>query len=198
MKRILLFVLFAFAVQSASAQDYIVKINGEEIFARVLEITLQEVIYQQPADSLKEITERIPRSEVFMVRFANGTREVFGENLPEAQVTEVLRTSDEMYMLGKQDALKYYKGTGAMWGSAASSLIWPYGYAGSLAIGLTRPKAQNHPVSDYNLLTDPHYVRGYEDQAKKKKGRKALAGAGIGTVAIFGTVLYILSTVGHM
>lgn len=82
-----------------------------------------------------------------------------------------------------------------MWGSAATSaLLFPYGYAGSAIIGLTHPRAHRNQVSDMALLSYPEYVRGYEEQAKRKKGTKALAGAGIGTGVVLGAVILILST----
>ena len=195
MKKRLLVFLFSLALSVAFAQDRIVKVNGEEMLARVLEITLEEILYRQP-DSLLVDTLRVPVTEVFMVRFENGAKEVFAQNLPEnkAGAEEVL-SSTQYYLLGRQDAIRYYKGTGTLWGSAASSaLLFPYGYAGSALLGLTPPKARKNTVSNVTLLSNPDYVRGYEEQARSTKGNKALAGAGIGTGVVLGAVLVMILT----
>jgi hypothetical protein len=193
MKRILSILFMILLHQHVYAQDKIVKVSGEEIPARVLEITLHEILFQHP-DSLQGITQRLAKSDVFMVRFENGTKEVFAQNLPGSTAAEALRTPDEMYNLGRQDALKYYKGNGAMWGSAASSLVmFPIGLAGSLAIGATPPKVEKQPVSDVQLLMDPAYVKGYKEQAHRKKKGKALAGVGIGAGIQLAMVMFILA-----
>ncbi|GAB3536581.1 hypothetical protein GCM10027443_27270 [Pontibacter brevis] len=195
MKRNLIFILLTLLLQSAFAQDQIVKVNGDEIPARVLEITLEEILYRQP-DSLEEAVFRIPNAEVFMIRYENGTKEVFTQNLPGNEaVTDKVMSSTELYLLGKRDASMYYKGNGVMWGSAASTaLAFPYGYAGAAVLGLTSVKAHKNRVSDMALLSYPDYVRGYEEQAKSKKARKAIAGAGIGTGVVLGAVILILSS----
>lgn len=193
MKRNIIFALLLLLLQHAFAQDVIVKVNGEEMAARVAEITLHDIIYQHP-DSAQGMLHHIAKADVFMVKFANGTKEVFAQNLPETDSTVVPESSPEqMYELGRKDAELLYKGKGAMWGSAASSFIFPYGLAGSVAIGLVRPKAANNPVSNLNYLSDPNYVRGYEDRAKKRKLGKAAAGAGIGVGAF--TVVAAVATV---
>lgn len=87
-----------------------------------------------------------------------------------------------MYLLGKRDAKQYYTGNGAMWGSAASTLL--AGPVGPVVIAVIKPRAKNNMVSDVSYLQDPHYVKGYEKQAHKKKAGKAAIGLGIGSVAL--------------
>lgn len=178
MKKNILLAILILLLQNAFAQDVIVKLNGDEVKARILEIKLQEIVYSHP-DSMDGKMLMLPTAEVFMVRFANGTKEMIAK--PDAsQSNELARTPEQMYELGQKDAQLLYKGNGAMWGSAASSFVFPYGLAGSAAIGLVKPKAENHPVSDVRYLSDPDYVRGYEDKAKRKKWGKVAAGTGIG------------------
>jgi hypothetical protein len=184
MKKTLTLAILILFIQNAFAQDVIVKLNGDEIPARVKEITLQNIYYQHP-DSVKGLVHSITRADIFMVKFANGTKEVFEENISES---EAIITPQQMYEIGRQDAKDLYKGNGAMWGSAACALVFPYGLVGSAAIGLTRPKAYNNPVSNRSYLADQNYVNGYEIQAGKKKTKKTLAGAGIG-FAVIGAIL---------
>ncbi|WP_299818339.1 hypothetical protein [uncultured Pontibacter sp.] len=194
-KCILLLLLLLAALQTTFAQDRIVKLNGDELMARVLEIKLQEIVYQHP-DSLHGALHTLPKADVFMIHFANGTKEVFTQNLPESQTSSSnYLNPDQMYQLGSDDARRLYKGTGAMWGSAGCALFFPYGLAGSAAIGLTKPKAYRNPVSNINYLTDPHYVKGYEQQAHRKKAGKVAAGAGIGLAAITAVVVVVLASV---
>lgn len=193
MKNSLLTLLCALLLQTAFAQDVIIKIDGTEIKARVLEITLSEVVYQSP-DSVESRSQSISKSEVFMVRFANGTREVFQENLP-AVADSGAQPNDpaQMYYQGQQDALRYYKGNGAMWGSAASLTMGPLGIVGPIIIGSTKPKAHKNPVPAQHLLLDQNYVNGYEKQAHKRKIGKAALGTGIGTVALVALLLITVS-----
>lgn len=163
--------------------------------ARILEITLQEILFQHP-DSLQGMTWRIPKSEVFMVQFQDGTKEVFEQNLPASPATKAAAlTPEELRLLGREDALKYYTGSGAMWGSAASAFtMFPIGLVGSVVIGATPPKIENHRISDVNLLQYPDYVQGYKEQAHRRKKGKVLAGVGIG-VGIQLTAMMLLMAV---
>lgn len=176
------------------AQDTIIKKTGEEIPSRVLEITLHEVLYQHP-DSLQGITWRLPKAEVFMVKFENGTKEVFEQQPDSLSGIAQSMTADELYALGVADAKQYYKGNGAMWGSAASTMVmFPLGLAGSLVIGATPPKVKSTLVSDVRLLEEQDYLKGYKEQAARKKRGKALAGVGIGAGIQLGLIILIVST----
>lgn len=192
--------MLTLVLQGAVAQDYIVKLNGDEIPARVLEVTLEDVVYHHP-DSAEALTSRMPKSEVFMIRFENGTKEVFTKSQTEnGEVAAEQLTPEQQYLLGQQDVHKYYKGNGVMWGSAASTVVFfPFGLAGAAVLGLTPPKAHWNNVPDNMLLSNPDYVRGYEEEAKRKKRRKAAAGAGIGSVvAVTVATIAIMSALNGM
>ncbi|QCR21271.1 hypothetical protein [Pontibacter sp. SGAir0037] len=197
MKYVLVCFMLLFLLKGVNAQDTIFKQNGDEVIGRVLEITLSEVIYQHP-DSAEGRKWAIPKQEVFMIRFANGTKEVLEQlNLSSEAVAAPTLTAEQLYLLGREDALKYYTGSNAFWGSFAFSLLlFPYGYIGSAAIALTPPKIKTHSIPDLNLLAEPSYKTGYQEQAFKQKKRKAVAGAGAGTAVIVGTVIIILSALG--
>lgn len=61
------------------AQDIIINRNGDEIKAKVLEITPNEVKYKKH-DYLTGPTITIVKQEVFMIKYANGTKDVFKLN----------------------------------------------------------------------------------------------------------------------
>ena len=71
---ILLFLLALLAGSAAQAQDLLTKRNGEELSVKILEITPSEVRYRR-ADNPDGPLISIWRSDVFMIRYANGTRE---------------------------------------------------------------------------------------------------------------------------
>ena len=70
----LIFITFLLSV-SVYAQDIITLRNGNEIKAKVLEISNTEVKYKR-FDNLQEATIAIPSIDVFFILYENGTREV--------------------------------------------------------------------------------------------------------------------------
>ena len=81
-KTILLFLLALLAGSAAQAQDLLTKRNGEELSVKILEITPSEVRYRR-ADNPDGPLISIWRSDVFMIRYANGVREnLSGSPLP--------------------------------------------------------------------------------------------------------------------
>ena len=57
------------------AQDIIYKTDGDEIKAKVLEVS--EVIKYKKADNADGPTYSIAKQDVFMIKYANGTKEMF-------------------------------------------------------------------------------------------------------------------------
>lgn len=62
---------------TAHAQDMLTKRNGDEIAVKVLEVTPTEVRYKR-TDNPDGPLFIVLRSEVFMIKYANGTKDVFG------------------------------------------------------------------------------------------------------------------------
>jgi len=71
---------------SASAQDVLTKVNGEELAVKVLEIRPTEISYKR-TDNPDGPLITIRRSEVFMIRYANGTKDVFQPGPPPGTST---------------------------------------------------------------------------------------------------------------
>ena len=61
---------------SVHAQDVITLKNGDEIKAKVTEISPSEIKYKQ-LDNLEGPTRVIEKEQVFFINYENGTREVF-------------------------------------------------------------------------------------------------------------------------
>ncbi|GGF00380.1 hypothetical protein [Hymenobacter cavernae] len=66
---------------SARAQDVLTKVSGEELAVKVLEIRPTEITYKR-TDNPDGPLITIRRSEVFMIRYANGTKDVFQAGPP--------------------------------------------------------------------------------------------------------------------
>jgi hypothetical protein len=78
MKKIFLFIVAVLMFNGLSAQDLILKKNGDEINAKVQEIGVTEIKYKK-SDNLNGPVYTLLKSEVFMVKFENGTKEIFTE-----------------------------------------------------------------------------------------------------------------------
>ena len=191
-RKILLITLLCLSSGLAFAQDEIILVSGDKVMGKVLEITLESILYQ-PQDSLESITMTLPKKEVFMIRYANGTKSVFQENLPSttSPIEASPASPQQMYALGQQDARLYYKGNGALWGSAACALTF-YGLVGSVVIAAVKPEVRPDRVSDVNLIADPNYYMGYQKTAHRRKIGKAAIGAGIGSAVLPVVILVVL------
>ena len=78
-KFILIFTLLgAITMNSAVAQDILIKRTGDEIEAKVLEIGINEIKYKK-FDNETGPTYTISKSEIFMIKYANGSKDVFTE-----------------------------------------------------------------------------------------------------------------------
>ena len=75
---LMLAILFMVCIPTLWSQDNIILNNGIEIKAKVVEISDAYVKYQKPEDG-KQLVLSIPRTDVFMVRYENGMKEVFAQ-----------------------------------------------------------------------------------------------------------------------
>jgi hypothetical protein len=76
--------LLAGATFTLQAQDVIIKENGEEIQAKVIEVGTNEIKYKKFGNESGP-TYTISKSELFLIKYANGTKEVIEK--PTAPVT---------------------------------------------------------------------------------------------------------------
>ncbi|MDU0369749.1 hypothetical protein ACFPAF_05030 [Hymenobacter endophyticus] len=81
MNRLLLSLILLLAGFAAHAQDLLTKTTGEEVQVKVLEITPTEVRYKR-TDNPDGPLITMRRTDVFMIRYANGTKEMLGGSLP--------------------------------------------------------------------------------------------------------------------
>lgn len=76
MKRFRILSVLLFFVNVLIAQDVITKTDGEDITAKVIEVGKYEVRYKQ-FNNLEGPTFVLDKSEILMIRFENGTKEIF-------------------------------------------------------------------------------------------------------------------------
>ena len=74
-KKQLSFLLALFLYLAANSQDLIIKKNGDEIKSKVLEVNLSIIKYKKN-DNLNGPTFEIKKSEVFIIKYENGTKDL--------------------------------------------------------------------------------------------------------------------------
>ena len=177
MKNILNILTFSLIILQTSAQDVITKKNSDDIKAKVLEVTTSEIKFKRFED-INGPTFSLLKSEVLMVRYENGTKDVFNDNQSSSASSD-----DEMRAKGTQDAKIYYKGakSGAGWTVVATVLTSPLlGLIPAAICASTEPSDQNLNYKDYDLMKNYAYNQAYTKQAHKIKRRKIWTNYGIG------------------
>ncbi|NVO83650.1 hypothetical protein [Hymenobacter terrestris] len=196
------------AVQAAppalgTATDVIVRINGDELPARVLGVTPQVVRYLPlPATDAPPIapdTLQLAVADVFMIRYANGTRGLFQSAKGfAAEVSSLVGLSaTQRHELGRQDSRRYYRpAKGVFWGTFASTAAaGPAGLVVGSAVALSPPSHLSLQAPAPVLLQDPNYYNGYQQQAKSRKAGKAFLGVGLGAASLMLVLAVVSSTV---
>jgi hypothetical protein len=86
-KTLLLFVAFCICAASIFAQDVVTLKNGEEIQALVQEIGDVDVKYKK-FDNPNGPNYSLKKAEIFMIKYANGSRDVFADNTSIVETTK--------------------------------------------------------------------------------------------------------------
>ncbi len=184
--------LIIFAITGYS-QDLITENSGNDINAKILEVTSTEVKYKK-ANFLDGPTFTVLKSDILMIRYANGTKDVFGKSASNVKpvVSEVIVTSDEsMAMRGEKDAKAFYKGqnSGAVWTGVSAVLVGPIlALAPAILCSSAEPSSDNLNVNNPELMKNFEYNKAYTDKAHKIKKGKVWRGFGIGTGILLGLV----------
>ena len=99
MKKSLFTLIAFFTFLACQAQDVLVKRNGEEIEVKVLEIALQEIKYKR-FDNQDGPVISILKSDVFMIKYENGTKTVFNETAKPAAVRAIYEEPKQLKLGG--------------------------------------------------------------------------------------------------
>ncbi|WP_400193168.1 hypothetical protein [Hymenobacter sp. B81] len=183
------------APAARSVPDVILRIDGSELPAKVLLVGPQQVRYLALTDSVLQTgdTLSLARQEIFLIRFANGTRELMRPAAePAAAAASPLAglSESERIARGRNDARAYYvPPKGVFWGTYGATFLGAYaGIGAGAAIAATPPKRATLVAPQPGLLDDAAYLQGYRRQAQNRKLGKAAAGFG----AAVGTQIALL------
>lgn len=211
MKRILFITFFLFGNILVFSQDIIYLKDGTEIKSKILELTNEFVKYKR-FEQLEGPTRNLRISEVFMVIYEDGTREVFKEeNLSNNQTqisTEPVQkenipnesypynSSQDLCFKGQQDAGRYYTGyrEAATWTAATTVLGGVViGLIPAIACSSSEPQMSNLTFPDSELLRNSSYYQCYTQEAKRIKSRKVWTNFGIGAAIDLAFAILIVS-----
>jgi hypothetical protein len=173
-------VLAVFSFFLCFSQDVITKKTGEDIQAKILEVGQTDIKYKK-TDNLEGPSFTITKSEVLMVRYSNGTKDIFGQE--KTSTSDAKITSDDMCDEGKQDSKVNYKGknSGAGWTCATTILFSPLiGLIPAVACSSSEPNDSNLNYKDSKSMKNNTYNQCYTEQAHKTKKRKIWRNFGIG------------------
>jgi len=190
MKRILFVILtLGLFTTSIFSQDIITKKTGEDISAKISEVTQTEIKYKK-FDYLEGPTFSVLKSEVLMIRYENGTKDIFNETTTQPVITSqtIVKevTDEDMALKGKEDAKANYRGakSGAGWTAATTVLFSPIiGVIPAVACSSAAPSDENLNYRDRDLMKNSAYSKAYIDQAHKTKKKKIWTNFGIGSGA---------------
>ena len=197
--RLLFFValLPALLARPAQAQtrpsDVILRTSGEEVRGRVLAISPAQISYLAAPDSGRAAapdTLRLPAASVFMVRYANGTRDLIQPPAgPAADPAGALLGSlnpSQRYLRGQVDSRQQYRGGGAFAGTLGTTVLFGplmgpvLGLVSTVIVSSTAVPPHRLLVPGSVLMSDPAYAKGYREQTKHTKSRRAWGGFGVG------------------
>jgi hypothetical protein len=181
MKKIILTTLTTiFTLTLCFSQDMITTRSGESIQAKVLEVSQTEIKYKK-FDNPEGPVYWILKSVVLMVKYENGTVDVFKVEKRSADSSSVISLTENLFMKGQADAARYYKKyNGAGTGTLITALVSPLlGLIPAIACSSTKPMEINLDYPNSGLMKNPDYYLGYTQKAKKIKQGKVWTNWGI-------------------
>lgn len=189
----LIIAMFTIAL-STTAQDLITKKNGEDIKAKVIEIGLNEVKFKR-FDNLDGPLIIIAKSEVLIIRYENGGKEIFEES--NLSIVKLEMPKDMNWNRQAEiDAQKYYRGYRRHYvGTFIPCIIIGPLFGLIPAVGNFHAKVrENDMLNNKNpeWLKNKEYNDSYTEYAKKMK-RKRVLGGYLGGSLIFVGIAGILA-----
>jgi hypothetical protein len=190
-KPCILFTIIFFYSNISLSQDLITKKSGEDIKSKVLEVTTSEIKFKK-SDNLDGPIFSLLKTEVLLIRYENGTKDVFNEINSIDKVSVNLDMSSK----GTEDALKFYSGknSGGGWTGVVSALYTPiFGLIPAISCASSEPGNRNLNYPDPELMKNFQYNQAYKKEAHRIKKNKVWKGYGIGS-GIFLVVVALLTS----
>jgi hypothetical protein len=160
-----------------------------------LEVTSSEVKYKK-TENLDGPIFTILKSEVLIIRYKNGTKDVFSNAKDVNSQTVVAEQINEndMFSKGKSDAKAFYRGnnSGSGWTAAATILTSPLlGLIPAAICSSTEPSDSNLMYPNPSLMKSPEYYRSYLNEAHRIKKNKVWKAFGISSGVWLGLILIL-------
>lgn len=180
-KKLFMTVLVIMIASVCFSQDLITKKNGEDIQAKVIEVGQTEIKFRR-LDNLDGPLFTVSKSDVLMIRYENGTKDIFTEELKKGLNVTEFSTAD-YFRQGQIDARKYYKrykpaATGTLFVTTIFSGV--IGIVPAAITSTTEPDEANLGYPNNELMNNPDYYNGYTQSAKKIKSSRVWMNWGIG------------------
>lgn len=194
MKKTNFLLILFFASMSLFAQDVITTKSGDDIKAKVLEVNTTEIKYKK-IDNIDGPIFSVLKSEVLIIRYENGTKDIFTSSKPINE-TKSSSLSDDPYMQGKEDAKKFYKGKRSGTGGTVATAFFAsplFGLIPAIACSSTEPSNDNLNYPNYELMKNREYNLSYKDEAFRIKKKKVWGGYAIGSGVWLGLILLLSS-----
>ncbi|NTW32804.1 MAG: hypothetical protein HGB12_09295 [Bacteroidetes bacterium] len=195
MKKIFISIFIVFiAFTHSFSQDVITKKTEENLQAKVLEIGPTEIKYKR-FDNPDGPTYTILKSDVIMIRYENGSKDIFDEDQYVNNTSTINTNTNDLFVQGQLDAMKYYKGyRGAGTATLIIGLLSPLaGLVPAIACSSTYPNGVNLMCPNSDLMKKTDYYNGYSTRAKKIKSGKVWSNWGIAFGVNLGLVLVMMS-----
>ena len=191
--------LIAFVFVSSlttNAQDLIIKRNGDEIQAKIIEVGTDEIKFKK-FDHIDGPLFVVAISEIIFIKYEDGSKEVFEEKKTSASNIQVA-PQNNWKTQAEDDVIRYYRGyrgsqSGTFW---TCLLLGPLvGLIPAIATSATKPSKQKYlqyPNDEY--FKNVEYKEAYIERAHKRKKHKVWGMYGLGSGIFAGVaVLFTLS-----
>ena len=183
MKKLSFFLLLSITVNLSYSQDLITKKSGEDIKVKVLEVATSEIKYRK-SENLNGPIFTILKSEVLLVRYENGSKDIFNEISSLNDNITKTQTNEDIVFKAKEDAKLFYKGnnSGSAWTAVTTILATPlFGLIPAAACSSSEPDNDNLNIPNPELMKNFQYNLAYKNEAHKIKKRKVWKSFGIGS-----------------
>ncbi len=193
MKNLLLFIPLLCSSMIINAQDTLSMRTGEKIQVKVMEVGISEVKYKK-LDNINGPVFSTHKSDLLTIQYENGSKDDFSS----IKKIELSKSDESGYILGHDDAIKYYKGYKIAGTAVLITTALPFygiflGIAPAALCSSAEPLVENLDCPDLNLMKNEQYAKGYKIEAKHIKRKKILTNYLSGLAIQAGVLVLILN-----
>lgn len=195
MKNLLLFILLLCSSIIINAQDTLFMRTGENIQVKVMEVGISEVKYKK-IENIDGPLYSTLKSDLFTIRYENGSKDDFSS----IKKIEFTKSDDSGYIMGHDDAIKYYKGYKLAGTAVLLTTALPFygtflGIAPAALSYSAEPLVENLDCPDLHLMKNEQYAKGYKIEARHIKRKKVIINYLSGLAIQGGLIVLILNAI---